>query len=132
MSPTMYFSFGFISIVLLSISPTSAKHGPFPSNVLQKQARCLAIPYEMKVKKEGCLEQKVQTHLCAGSCLSVFIPQPASADLGICSICQPKKQIKRKITLLCNQKGRLKKSEEKVSVVESCGCYVKQRPCKRI
>ena len=121
-----------MSILLLFIPSTSPINGPFPPNVLQKQARCQAIPYEMKVKKEGCLEQKIQTHLCAGPCLSVFIPQTGSADLGICSTCQPKKQVKRKITIFCNQKGRLKKSEEEVSVVESCGCYMKERPCKQI
>lgn len=131
MASILQFSFGFICLLLAFLPTTSAKDDSLSQSVLPNNSGCHAIRYEMTVKKEGCLKHKLQAYYCAGSCLSAFIPG-SSLDLGVCGLCQPIKQVKIQVPLFCGKKGRFYKTVEEVSVIESCGCHMKERPCKRI
>ena len=128
----MHHYFGFIGLLLVLVQITNAKDEALSKKLLQKNAVCHTAPYNMTVRKEGCLKRIVQTNLCSGGCLSVFIPQFDSVNFGICSICQPTKQVKIKVPLFCNDKGRFYKIEEEISIIQSCGCHIKHKPCKRI
>ena len=131
MAPILQFSFGFICLILVFLPTTGAKDDSLSQSVPPNNSRCRAIRYEMPVKKEGCFKREIQAYYCAGSCLSAFIPGSYSLDLGVCGLCQPTKQVKIQVPLLCAKKGRLYTTIEEVSVIEACGCRTKEKPCKR-
>ena len=127
---TMQFTVGVFCLHLVLLPSVIGK--AVSPNVFQSNSKCHTIPYRMTVKKNGCQTIKVQTSICAGACLSLFIPQHAKAGMGTCSLCQPTKQLAVKVTFHCNIQGKLHKTQEKIPVVKSCGCNIKQQPCKQI
>ena len=121
-----------ILMALLSTEIAGAKDGQILPHVFESTSRCHTIPYYMTVQKNGCFKRKVDTNICAGSCLSVFIPQHGSTAMQTCSVCQPTSQKTIVVSLICMKHSKFYKVNEKISVVQSCGCNIKPRPCKRI
>ena len=122
------------AVVMLWFAITSNESAvPYiPSNAFQEDTRCHTIPFLMPIKRDGCLKQKIQNNICAGSCLSVFIPQYGEKPLETCNLCQAKELVNVTVSLICMGKDRFYKVREEIEVVKSCGCEMKPHPCKRV
>ena len=122
------------AVVMLWFAITSNESAvPYiPSNAFQEDTRCHMIPFLMPIKRDGCLKQKIQNNVCAGSCLSVFIPQYGENPLETCNLCQAKELVNVTVSLICKGKDRFYKVKEEIQVVKSCGCEMKPHPCRRV
>ena len=120
-----------MAILLIWFSLANARQDlpSIPADAFRSSSMCHAIPYLMTINKEGCLKRKIQTNICAGSCLSVFIPRHRMAPMETCSTCQPKTQQNVTLSLLCKKKGVYYKEKELITIVSSCGCETKPHLC---
>ena len=90
----------------------------FNTNVIQFVESCKAREFFNRIKLRGCRQKLVPNRFCYGICNSIYTPDHHVT----CKACLPEGLVRRRVSLKCMVRGRLKRIIKEYYYVTSCKC----------